>query len=178
MHYKIYSLLVPTKFTSYLCRQICSNLEFLCQGGAYLLATNNFGLSDHERFKVLLGHYPAGASIKVAFQFLQNIRTGQPTTGFDYRDEQINISKYGEASPPELDLESLKNLGVPVSIFAGSNDILATVMDIRQIKDLLGPNTLYYYEELKADHISFLIGKDMTYFTERAIGILHEHQPL
>ena len=90
----------------------------------------------------------------------------------------MNISKYGKEAPPELKLENLQTLGVPVSIFAGTNDILATVEDIRQIIDLLGPNTLYYYEELEADHISFLIGKDMTFFTERAMGILHKHQPL
>ena len=90
----------------------------------------------------------------------------------------MNISKYGEATPPGLNLETLKTLGVPVSIFAGNNDILATVEDIRSTKELFGPNTLYYYEELEADHLSFLIGKDMTYFTERAMQILNTHSKI
>ena len=41
--------------------------------------------------------------------------------------------------------------------------------------DILGPDVVYHYEEFNAGHVSFLIGKDMSYFNERVMNILKEH---
>lgn len=39
----------------------------------------------------------------------------------------------------------------------------------------LGPDTIHHYEEFKADHLSLLVGKDMTYFTKTAMEIIKLH---
>ena len=75
-------------------------------------------------------------------------------------------------------MDALSSLNVPVSLFVGTHDILATIEDVKIIRDMLGPDADYHYEEVNAGHLSLAIGKDMTYFTETVMEILKKHQPL
>ena len=66
----------------------------------------------------------------------------------------------------------LENItGVPVAIFTGLEDPLADVTDARWTRDTIGDNVVHY-EEIEAGHLTFLIGKDMTYFTEGVMDLL------
>ena len=86
------------------------------------------------------------------------------------------MRRYGEPVPPALSLDSLKTLDVPVSLFVGTHDILATIKDVHDLRDeVLGPDTVYQYEEVNAGHISFLVGKDMSYFNDKVMSTLREH---
>ena len=58
-----------------------------------------------------------------------------PTIGFDYYDREKNQEIYGEDLPPILSMEGLSTLTVPVSLFVGTHDLLATVEDVLIIKD-------------------------------------------
>ena len=40
------------------------------------------------------------------------------------------------------------------------------------LRDAIGADNLYHYEEIVADHQSFLVGKDMSYFTVSVMDIL------
>lgn len=51
-------------------------------------------------------------------------------------------------------------------------------MDDRHILKVLGPETAHYYQEVEADHLSLLIGKDMTYFTGHVMSIIKRFHPL
>ena len=99
------------------------------------------------------------------------------TVGFDYYDDkEKNMEKYGQDRPPVLVLDALKSLKVPISLFVGEHDTLATTEDVRKLKyNWLNPEYLHHYEEFKADHLSFFIGHDMSYFSERVMGIIKEH---
>jgi len=97
---------------------------------------------------------------------------------FDYYSPAENIRHYRQAKPRLIDLTPLKTLGVPVSLFVGRNDILATTKDCRRIHEWLGPDTVHLYSEFTADHLSLVVGKDMTYFTTTAMSIIKQHQPL
>ena len=100
------------------------------------------------------------------------------TTGFDYYDVEENLRRYGQDTPPALSMEPLGTLDLPISLFVGTADTLATTTDARKIRDLFKPSSMHHYEEFKADHLSLLVGKDMTYWTERAMNILKEFHPL
>ena len=89
----------------------------------------------------------------------------EATVGFDYNNDVENMKRYGHAKPPVLPLYALKNLKVPVSLFVGEHDILSTIEDDKIIRDRLGDVSMHHYEEVNADHLSLLIGSDMTYFT-------------
>ena len=169
----LYEIGEPTRFSNYAVGVICGNLRLPCENALSMIASNEKDLSDEDRFAVFMGHYPAGGSTQVIFHYLQQMERGEATVGFDYYDEVENKSRYGgQASPPILSMERLGELELPISLFVGENDILSTPTDDRVIRDLIQPSAMHHYEEIEADHLSLLLGKDMTFWTERAMDIL------
>lgn len=76
------------------------------------------------------------------------------------------------------DLIPLENIStVPVAIFAGIEDILADTTDAEWTRDRIG-DSVVHYEEIHAGHLTFLVGKDMSYFTDTVMGLLQEYHPL
>ena len=74
---------------------------------------------------------------------------------------------------PVLDVQNLKKLTFPISLFVGNYDILSTKEDDIKLKEALG-DSLGEYHEVEADHTSLLLGKDMRYFTGDVMRILME----
>ena len=66
---------------------------------------------------------------------------------------------------------------VPVAIFAGTDDVLADATDAQWIRDTIGSNVVHY-EEIAAGHLTFLVGKDMSYFTNNVMSLLQQYHPL
>ena len=66
---------------------------------------------------------------------------------------------------------------MPVAIFTGTADILADLTDARWTRDRIGDNVVHY-EEIAAGHLTFMVGKDMTYFTQGVMGLLKTYHPL
>ena len=56
-------------------------------------------------------------------------------------------------------------------MFTGTSDLCADLTDARWTRDMIG-DSIVHYEEIDAGHLSFLVGKDMTYFTEDVMGLL------
>lgn len=56
-------------------------------------------------------------------------------------------------------------------MFVGLDDELATTEDARWTRDQIGSAVVHYQEQI-GGHISFIIGKDMTYFSETAMDII------
>lgn len=83
---------------------------------------------------------------------------------------------------PEIDLTQARNAGVPVAMFAGIEDTLSTIEDNRWTRKQLTDDgkldgIVVHYEELHADHMSFLIGRDMS-FLERLLPVMKKYNPL
>ena len=100
----------PTPMTTYLLDKLCTKLAFLCLDMTSLVATNEAELSGTDRFTAFMGHYPSGGSLNVIFHFLQMIRADAVTVGFDYRDEEKNIARYGSATVPTISMDALNEL--------------------------------------------------------------------
>jgi hypothetical protein len=79
----------------------------------------------------------------------------------DYGSSQ-NTKKYNQAKPPVIDLQNINT--VPIGMFVGTSDQLATVDDNRWAKTQL--KTLKHYKEYPLGHLSFMIAKDMSYFKD------------
>ena len=62
-------------------------------------------------------------------------------------------------------------------MYAGIQDSTAVLRDSRWTRDQI-THTLVHYEEIKADHLSFTIGKDMSYFTEGVMGLLDRYHSM
>ena len=94
---------------------------------------------------------------------------------------QVWSDHYGDLIHPvrDTDLIPIENISkVPIAIFAGIHDIIADMEDALWIKDQLKPETLVHWEDVNAGHLTFMVGKDMTYWTEGVMGLLQKYQPL
>ena len=85
-----------------------------------------------------------------------------------------NKKIYGQSTPPLIDLQKISK--VPIAMFVGNTDQLATVDDNRWAKTQLA--TLKFYKEYSLGHLSFMIGKDMSYFTVDVMNILKQYHPV
>ena len=59
---------------------------------------------------------------------------------------------------------SLKNITqVPIAIFIGSDDIVATDIDGRWTAEQIG-SAVVHYQVINGGHLSFIVAKDMSWF--------------
>lgn len=65
------------------------------------------------------------------------------------------MQKYGTADPPAYDLKNIDK--VPVAMFVGNEDVLATPTDTRWEKDQM-KSVVFYKEYDDYEHNSFILG--------------------
>ena len=85
---------------------------------------------------------------------------------------------YGSSTPPEIDIKKVKDAHVPIALYVGMNDLLVNPIDSRWIRDQLGNDTVVDYLEMPGGHLQFLIGKDATYFSNNAMKLIKEFNPI
>ena len=119
-----------------------------------------------------MGHEPNGASVKAILHYAQNQKEDRFQIFSDDYTDWIHTHK-----KRTTDLIPLENINtVPVAIFAGIEDILADTTDAEWTRDQIGDN-IVHYEEIHAGHLTFMVGKDMTYFNT-VMDLLQEYHPL
>lgn len=110
--------------------------------------------------QVFISHYPSGTSLKSLQHFTQLLVSNR-FAYYDYGEEE-NQKKYGQDTAPSIDISKISS--VPIALFVGKSDELATVTDAEWIVKNLGYNAMKHYEEVEGGHLSFLLAKDMSYF--------------
>jgi len=65
-----------------------------------------------------------------------------------------------------------------VAIFAGKNDKLANTTDARWIRDTMNKQAMVHYQEINGGHVTFMVAKDTTWFTEDVMGLIKKYQPI
>lgn len=116
-----------------------------------------------------MGHEPNGTSVKSLLHYAQNMREDRFQ---EYADDYADFFNRKKKRTTDLiPIESIST--VPIAIYTGTEDPLADLTDSRWIRDTLNPSILAHYEEIAAGHLTFMIGKDMTYFSEGVIGLLN-----
>ncbi len=150
----------------------------------YAPALPNFMLnliSDHgskdfnnpTSINVYMKHYPCGTSLKCFKHFLQIIKS-KKFQKYDYGQE-ANCHIYGQSNPPEYDLGVVKDL--PIMLIGGQEDRVAHPDDVVWLNEALGKNVIYYKIVPKMGHISFLCGKNTSWFDEPMKIILKDFGP-
>ena len=169
----IHELLGANWFTSGLSTLFCTNIPALCELFERLIINTNPGLDDNDRFGVYMGHNPNGTSVKSILHYAQNLREDRFQV---YADDYTDFfNRHEKRTTTMYPIENIDN--VPVAMYTGNVDILADLTDSRWTRDRIGDN-IVHYEEIDAGHLTFLIGKDMTYFTEGVMGLLQQYHPL
>ena len=122
-----------------------------------------------ERLNVFLKDFPSGQGYQGLAYYGQDVVT-EGFKFFDYGPVE-NMKVYGQRKPPDVPLEKYN---LPTALVAGTYDKLADVTDIRwlheQIKD-----KVVFYEEYPLGHVSFVIAKDMSWFTNDVVNLIAKY---
>lgn len=169
----IHELLGDNWFTSGVSELLCTNIPSFCELLTRLFISQNPELDDNTRFAVYMGHEPNGTSVKSILHYTQNMKEDRfQVWSDDYKDPFAGDKKR------HTDLFELENItSVPVAMYTGTEDPLADLTDSRWTRDRIGDN-IVHYEEIEAGHLTFMVGKDMTYFTEGVMNLLQQYHPL
>jgi len=169
----IHELLGANWFTSGVSSLFCTHIPEFCELISALFVTHNPNLDDSDRFAVYMGHEPNGTSVKSILHYAQNMKEDRfQVFADDYTDW---FSRHEKRTTDLIPIENITE--VPVAMFTGKEDILADLTDSRWTRDRIGDN-IVHYEEIEAGHLTFMVGKDMTYFTEGVMNLLQQYHPL
>jgi len=107
---------------------LCRYDNAICAEMLYQISDKNNSVNHIDRMPVITGHYPAGTSLKNFRQFEQYYHSGKFQM-FDY-GEKLNLIKYGTKESPQY---NISEVDVPVHLFVGRYDRLATVKDAKKL---------------------------------------------
>lgn len=128
-------------------------------------------IDNTARFDMYMSNLPGGSGYldTIHYAQLMNLET-QTFRRFDH-GENGNKAKYGQSSPPNY---NLKNLNFPLAMMSGSKDMQADPEDVKwtieQLKDII-----IFQHEYYMGHMSFAIGKDMSWFSVDCMAILNHY---
>jgi len=112
----------------------CKVLPDFCKAAESFFVTQDPILDDSNRFQVFMGHYPAGASVQSFLHYAQEINE-KDFMLFDYGSAEANQAKYGQDTPPAVNLTNINNCSPPISMFAGFEDSLGDTTDAEWTRD-------------------------------------------
>ena len=169
----IHELLGANWFTSGISSLFCTHIPEFCELIGRLFIDNNPDLDDADRFAVYMGHEPNGASVKAILHYAQNLKEDRfQLYSDDYTD---HIHRHDKRTTDLIPIENITE--VPVAMFTGIEDILADLEDSRWTRDHIGDG-IVHYEEVHAGHLTFMVGKNMTYFSDGVMNLLQQYHPL
>lgn len=132
---------------------------------------HNEAVDDPAIAETFLSHEPSGQSYRTFVYYGQQMATGKVAL-YDYGKRQ-NQKIYGSEEPPLVPFE---NFNVPTGLFSGSLDALASPVDVAWTKEQIGDNVVFAQEYLM-DHFSFVMAKDMSYFTRDVVNLVQKFNP-
>ncbi len=142
---------------------VCKKLGILCQGILAMLADSNPKDDEMSRFLVFIAHFPSGTSLKTIHHFADNVRYSR------FAQLDSNNTPY--------DLSKIKN--VPISLFVGKDDLLATTADNLILKETLQKaGVLNFHKEYdNMGHATFFLSKTNEHLND-ALPILEKFSDL
>uniref|UniRef100_A0A4Y0BQT5 Lipase n=1 Tax=Anopheles funestus TaxID=62324 RepID=A0A4Y0BQT5_ANOFN len=145
LQYEISRTLCPLTDPDNICMQVVS-----------MTVGPNPKMTDMMAMQVLVGHDPAGASVKQLLHFAQLQRSGQ-FRQFDY-GRRNNIERYSYWKPPAYNLSAVT---APVTIFYAFNDWLVDPRDVVRFSRLLPVQpTMHLVEDENFNHLDFTMAKN------------------
>ncbi|XP_022182087.1 gastric triacylglycerol lipase-like [Myzus persicae] len=142
----------------YLCGEDAVNSALCKKYIVYKMFGEDTVQFDMTLLPIILGHNPAGTSVKTLIHFAQEITT-KNFQQFDFGKEK-NLEVYNCSHPPKY---NLSNIIVPIAFYYAKNDILADPADVVELYSHL-PNRLglHLIKFDKFNHVDFLYSKNVT----------------
>lgn len=123
-----------------------------CMEALFSIIGRNKKEFNLKMFPVVLGHYPAGSSVKQIRHFLQIIDTGR-FAEYNYGSSE-NLFKYRQFVPP---IYNMSRVTAPIYIHYSANDLLVSPIDVQHLyEDLVNPIGKHLVPMKEFNHIDFL----------------------
>ena len=135
--------------------------------------SNSRECNAQNSLSVYFKHYPCGTSLKSLIHYIQIIKS-KKFIHFDYK-EDANFVFYNQKEPPEYNLSLIKD--IPIMLITGEKDKLATVDDARWLYNEIKTNVIYFDIVPNMGHLSFICGRNFSWFKEPLEIILEEFYP-
>ena len=120
-----------------------------------------------------MGHFPNGVPTQSLMLYAQNMREDRFQVFAPDYDHWFNI---GEKHQTDLiPIENIKQ--VPIAMFVGDSDELGTPVDAEYTKEAIG-DAVIDYKLISGGHLTFLAGKDMSYWTQDVMELFAQYHPL
>ena len=114
---------------------------------------------------------PHGTPTQSLLLYGQNKREDRFQVWSDDYNHWFNIDE-----KHQTDLIDLGNINIPVALFVADSDKIGDPTDAQNIKSAISDHVVEY-KEIPGGHFTFLIGKDMTWFSEDVMGLLTKYHP-
>ena len=121
---------------------------------------------DYSRYGIFMEHEPSGTSVTNMLHWRQLVLTGK-FNKYDYGIEG-NMEQYGQPTPPDY---NLGNINGTVHLFFGEDDDLVDEQDTQSLLNNLS-NCKVDYKEYPADHVTWLLSKDISFYWDDFLNIL------
>ncbi len=143
----VHSLFTKTWIDSYSKKIVCGYYPELCLFFEKTIATRNVDLDDLNRFNVWLAHFPSGTSLRTIIHQGQILKEDRFQEWAPEYHKYLDINDYvgeskGKRVTDLIPLEKIKN--VPIAIFVGDSDTLATVADAEWTRDTVGDAVTHF----------------------------------
>lgn len=150
---------------------VCDTLPDVCKFIGKTVLGND-AVDNAGRFDVFMANEPSGSSYRTFIYYGQMIASGRYAL-YDYGVVE-NRKVYGQKEAPLVPIE---NYNVPTVLLSGDLDGLSTPTDVAFLSEKLGDKVVFQ-QQYHADHFTFAIGKDMSFFSVDAVNQLHKYNPI
>lgn len=134
---------------------------------------NSKEYNDSEQISFFMRHFPSGTSLKNLIHFTQLYKSNK-FCQYNYGSE-ANFAIYQSKEPMEYNLNNLTGKDNVKFIFVcGKNDKLADVEDVKWLYNQICDNVLHFSVNENMGYSTFLVGKDINWFTEPLRIILQQ----
>ena len=173
--YGMYDMFTPSWLESEVGIAFCTSSfgQSICESFFTLFTDLDVSVDDFSRAKTFLTHLPSGAGWRNFVHYAQII-TSNRFQRYDY-GEAANIEKYNTGVPPLYPMENFKN--IPIALLGGLLDEMGTPTDVQWTYDTLKPNgNVVFYKQYQLGHMSFIIAKDMSFFSVDTVNLLNQYK--
>jgi len=142
------------QFINYFAKIICS----IIPGGCNVFIEVLCGPSkqaNNSRMDIYVAETPSGTSVKNMAHWAQGVRRDKFNM-FDYGSKRANQEHYGTDEPPEYNLTKIDK--VPISLFSGSEDLLADPKDVSRLETAIAYRQKTNLEFYGYAHLDFTWG--------------------